>query len=227
MEPRYLSEAEARELARAALAMSSRRRGAGQHQQRGGEQHPLRGNQITTSGDAQNASLTVSSAFGRRIGSATTNRFDDESLRRVVEMSERLARLAPEDPEYLGELGEQQYPEVEHPWFEATANLDAERGRRRCRRSRGWRSSAGSSRPASCRCGPARRRSRPRAGCSPTTAPPAPPSAPPCARRTAPAPGGRAPAHFDWAGSTSRELAERAVEKAEMSRNPQPIEPGR
>jgi predicted Zn-dependent protease len=126
MEPRYLSEAEARELARRALAMSSADE-ARVNMNSGVESNTrFAMNQITTSGEAQNASLTMNSAFGRRIGSATTNRFDDESLRRVVEMSERLARLAPEDPEYLGQLGEQQYPATRQPWFESTANLEAE-----------------------------------------------------------------------------------------------------
>jgi predicted Zn-dependent protease len=32
--------------------------------------------------------------------------------------------------------------------------------------------------------------------------------------------------HTDWSGVDVREMAERAVQKAEMSRNPQPIEPG-
>jgi predicted Zn-dependent protease len=83
-------------------------------------------NQITTSGDVSNASLVVTSAFGRRVASATTNRFDDEALRRVVETSERLARLTPENPEYLGELGPQEYPRVSS-YFESTASLDAAR----------------------------------------------------------------------------------------------------
>jgi predicted Zn-dependent protease len=82
-------------------------------------------NQISTSGDVNNASLVVTSAFGRRVASATTNSFDEASLRRVVETSERLARLTPENPEYMGELGPQDYPDVS-AYFDATAALDAE-----------------------------------------------------------------------------------------------------
>jgi predicted Zn-dependent protease len=82
-------------------------------------------NQISTAGDVANVSLVVTSAFGRRVASATTNRLDDEALRRAVETSEQLARLVPEDPEYLGELGPQQYPESDS-LFESTANLDPE-----------------------------------------------------------------------------------------------------
>jgi predicted Zn-dependent protease len=91
-------------------------------------------NQITTSGDVSNASLVVTSAFGRRVASATTNGFDDESLRRVVETSERLARLTPENPEYMGELGPQQYPEV-NAFFASTAGLDAARRAEEVRRA--------------------------------------------------------------------------------------------
>jgi predicted Zn-dependent protease len=82
-------------------------------------------NQVSTAGDAYDASVTVTSAFGKKTASATTNRFDDDSLRQVVQTSERLARLVPEDPEYLGELPPQQYLPVE-PFFEATASLTPE-----------------------------------------------------------------------------------------------------
>ena len=66
-------------------------------------------NQISTAGDVYDATLVVTSAFGNRVASATTNSFDDESLERVVRTSEQLARLVPEDPEYMGELGPQDY----------------------------------------------------------------------------------------------------------------------
>ena len=82
-------------------------------------------NQMSTSGDIQNSTLTVSSAFGKQVATATTNRFDDASLREVVQTSERLARLVPEDPEYLGELGVQSYPES-RSFFASTANLEPE-----------------------------------------------------------------------------------------------------
>lgn len=82
-------------------------------------------NQMSTSGDINDATLTVSSAFGQQVASATTNRFDDESLRRVVETSERLARLVPEDPEYLGELGPTTYP-TSNSFFQSTAELEPE-----------------------------------------------------------------------------------------------------
>jgi predicted Zn-dependent protease len=82
-------------------------------------------NQVSTAGDVYDASVVVTSAFGNRVASARTNRFDDESLRRVVETSERLARLVPENPEYMGELGPQDYPRVD-ALARATADLTPE-----------------------------------------------------------------------------------------------------
>ncbi len=83
-------------------------------------------NQMSTSGDIANTNLTVSSAFGLRVASSTTNRFDDESLEQVVRTSEELARLAPEDPEYMGELGSQSYPDTQASYYESTAELEPE-----------------------------------------------------------------------------------------------------
>jgi predicted Zn-dependent protease len=80
-------------------------------------------NGVTTSGDSSNDSVVVRSTFGRRGASASTNVLTDEGLRRVVDMSERLARLSPEDREAMPELGPQQYTDVP-AFFDRTANLD-------------------------------------------------------------------------------------------------------
>lgn len=81
-------------------------------------------NEISTSGDTTNAAVTVTSRFGKRAASSTTNLFDDAGLRRAVETSERLARLAPENPELMPLLPPQRYVEV-RSLFDATAQLDA------------------------------------------------------------------------------------------------------
>jgi len=83
-------------------------------------------NQMSTSGDATNATLTVTSALGTKVASATTNIFTDDALRRVVDTSEQLARLVPENEEYMGELEAQQYPDS-NPYFESTGELAPER----------------------------------------------------------------------------------------------------
>lgn len=83
------------------------------------------GNSVTTSGETRNASVSVTSRFGKRSASATTNRFDDASLRRAVESSERLARLAPENPELMPLPGPAETAEVP-ALFRSTVGLDAE-----------------------------------------------------------------------------------------------------
>lgn len=122
---RYFSREESEALSRRVLALSTA------EEARVNLNSGTRGNtrfarnQISTAGDSYDANLTVTSAFGKKVASATTNRFDDASLRQVVETSERLARLVPEDPEYLGELGAQQYPQSAS-FFDTTAGLTPE-----------------------------------------------------------------------------------------------------
>jgi predicted Zn-dependent protease len=82
-------------------------------------------NQMSTSGVTTNSTIRIQSVFGKRKASVVTNDRSDEGLRRAVEQSEALARLAPEDPEYLGELPPQTYAPV-NAWFDRTAELSAE-----------------------------------------------------------------------------------------------------
>ena len=82
-------------------------------------------NQLSTSGVTTNTTLRVQSVFGKRKASVVTNDRSDEGLRRAVQQSEALARLAPEDPEYLGELAGQQYGAIE-AWSDRTAELTAD-----------------------------------------------------------------------------------------------------
>jgi predicted Zn-dependent protease len=83
------------------------------------------GAEITTSGGITDTSLTVTSTVGKRRASATTNVLDDASLRRTVDLAERLARLSPEDPERMPELGPQQYVTV-RGYVDGTAALTPE-----------------------------------------------------------------------------------------------------
>jgi predicted Zn-dependent protease len=83
------------------------------------------GGQITTSGGGSDMAVTVISTVGRRRASANTNVTTDESLRRTVDLAERLARLSPEDPEIMPELEPQQYTPV-NAYDERTAELGPE-----------------------------------------------------------------------------------------------------
>jgi len=82
-------------------------------------------NQMSTSGVTTNSTIRVQSVFGKRKASVVTNDRSDEGLQRAVQQSEALARLAPEDPEYLGELPPQTYAPV-NAWSDRTADLSAE-----------------------------------------------------------------------------------------------------
>ena len=66
-------------------------------------------NNISTSGIVENTELGVQVAFGNRVGIATINEFDDASLERVVRRAEDLARLAPENPEFMPAIEKQAY----------------------------------------------------------------------------------------------------------------------
>ena len=82
-------------------------------------------NNVSTSGVVENTSLMVQVAFGKRVGSASINEFDDASLERVVRRAEDLARLAPENPEFLPAIGKQSYTPSD-TWSDSTAAIDPE-----------------------------------------------------------------------------------------------------
>ncbi len=81
-------------------------------------------NEVSTSGSVVNKNLAIQSAFGKKVGRATIDEFDDASLEKVVRRSEELARLAPENPEYVGILGPQQYMNASG-FFDSTAGISS------------------------------------------------------------------------------------------------------
>jgi len=66
-------------------------------------------NAVSTSGGISQSTLVVQSSFGKKVGVATINEFDDASLEKVVRRAEELAKLAPENPEFVKNLGPQTY----------------------------------------------------------------------------------------------------------------------
>ena len=68
-------------------------------------------NSVTTSGLQDDVSVTVTSNFGRRSGSAGVTQLDDASLAQAVVKSEEVARLAPENAEFMPPLEQQTYLE--------------------------------------------------------------------------------------------------------------------
>ncbi len=81
-------------------------------------------NQMSTAGAVVDAGVVVQSSFGPKHAVVTTNDLSDESLRRCVQQSEVLAKLAPDDPEAMPELDPQRYQAVT-AYFDATANAGA------------------------------------------------------------------------------------------------------
>ena len=78
-------------------------------------------NTVSTAGEVSDVTLAVQSCYGKRTGTATINEFDDTSLEKVVRRSEELARLAPENPEHMPNLGAFKYNKPE-AWFKSTAS---------------------------------------------------------------------------------------------------------
>ena len=66
-------------------------------------------NDISTSGIVDDTELAVEVAYGSKVGIATINEFDDAALERVVRRAEDLAKLAPENPEFMPAIEKQTY----------------------------------------------------------------------------------------------------------------------
>jgi predicted Zn-dependent protease len=80
-------------------------------------------NSVSTSGFISKTTLVISSAFGKKLGVVILNEYDDASIEKAIRLSEELAHLAPENPEFMSFLGKQQY-DPETPTFdEDTAKM--------------------------------------------------------------------------------------------------------
>ena len=93
----------------------------------GGKQRNVRfaANQMSTAGMVTDVSMVVSSSFGPKHAITTTNDLSPEGIERAVRQSEAIARLAPDDPEAMPRLPQQNVAPVTAAWNEQTANLDA------------------------------------------------------------------------------------------------------
>ena len=58
-------------------------------------------NAVSTAGLVENTQLAVAVAFGKKQGTAVINEFDEKSLAKAVQRAEELAKLAPENPEFM------------------------------------------------------------------------------------------------------------------------------
>jgi len=82
-------------------------------------------NTVSTAGHRSNQTLSVEASYGKRSGIATVDEFDDASLKSVVERAQELAKLSPENPEFMAPLGPQTFDES-ISYVEDTANIKPE-----------------------------------------------------------------------------------------------------
>jgi predicted Zn-dependent protease len=195
----------------------------------GGHQTNVRfaDNRISTSGGVSDLSIGVYSAFGPKHAVASTNDVSDAGLERAVRQSEALARLAPDDPEALPLLGPQTYRET-RSFFEATAALtpparvEPARLAIAAAKADGKLKAAGFIAVGSGMEALGNHRGlfayQPSTSVNYTLT----------VRTTDGTGSGWAGAdHPDWSQIDFKGVAETAIRKARLSRNPQPIEPGR
>ncbi len=78
-------------------------------------------NQVSTSGGVSSINLQIASAFGKKLGIVSLNELDDTSIKNAVQRAEELAKLAPDNPEYVPFLGPQKYGSASKMYSEVTA----------------------------------------------------------------------------------------------------------
>lgn len=69
-------------------------------------------NSLTTNGFTDGLSVSISSNIGRKTGTVSTNKFDDKSIKEAVVKSEEIARLSPDNKEFMPPLPEQVYSDA-------------------------------------------------------------------------------------------------------------------
>jgi predicted Zn-dependent protease len=195
----------------------------------GGHQTNVRfaDNRISTSGGVSDLSVGVYSAFGPKHAVASTNDISDVGLERAVRQSESLARLAPDDPEALPLLGPQTYRET-RSHFESTATLSPSARAEPARLAIAAAKADGRLKAAGFIAAGAGMNAvgnnrrlfayHPSTSVNYTLT----------VRTTDGTGSGWAGAdHPDWSQIDFKAVAETAIQKARLSRNPQAIEPGR
>ena len=83
-------------------------------------------NTVSTSGFQSNVTLSITSNFGKKSGVVSINEFDEKSLKEAVKRSEELAKLAPDNPEFMEPLGNQDSYNKSKMFYNSTAKIDPE-----------------------------------------------------------------------------------------------------
>jgi predicted Zn-dependent protease len=80
-------------------------------------------NQMTQNLSRTKFSLNITSYFGKRSASASTTELEPEAITQTIRRSEELARIAPEDPEWLPLLEPQTYEQRTPAFDEPTVTF--------------------------------------------------------------------------------------------------------
>lgn len=80
-------------------------------------------NSITQNMGGEVENLRILVYKGKRSGSYETNRFDEESLKRLVDIAVAMAEDSPEDPEYVPLPGPQEYLDMPEGWNDDVVEL--------------------------------------------------------------------------------------------------------
>jgi predicted Zn-dependent protease len=81
-------------------------------------------NSPSTNGFSDSLSVSITSYIGKKSGSTSTNKFDDDSIKAAVKKSETIARLAPDNKEFMPLLGAQSYSEAKN-YSANTENMES------------------------------------------------------------------------------------------------------
>jgi len=184
-------------------------------------------NRISTAGGVSTANLNIQSAYGPKHAVVSTNDFSDAGLERAVRQSEALAKLAPDDPESMPALGPQKYENLK-TYFDSTGSLSPEARAEAARLAIDPCKSAGDLKAAGflqtgIGAGAVGNNKGLFAYQSGTSS-----NYTLTVRTTDGTGSGWAGAdHPDWSQVDVKRVADQAIEKARLSRNPVAIEPGR
>jgi predicted Zn-dependent protease len=81
-------------------------------------------NQMSTAGDMADTTVVIASSFGPKHAAVQINDLSDDAVAAAVGRSEALAKLAPDDPDFMPALGPQTYQVVD-AYFDSTASVTA------------------------------------------------------------------------------------------------------
>lgn len=99
-------------------------------------------NYIHQNVNESNTSIRVRSVFGRKIGSASTNRLDTDAIKETIQIAEQIARLQVEDPDFVSlpgpdsNEGDLSYPEPDQATYFSDPQLRADGAGMICRKAR-------------------------------------------------------------------------------------------